>query len=217
MWNLFKAEVSYNKWYLFMILAMPLLFAFGMQYGFKLITGVDFFEKYAWSILVGLGSYMFIFIMWQMRHSERRNMQHALLPIPIVDIALARMVFGVLPFAYVLVVLSITHQLLGEIIEVQLYRIFAQLGLLFCGLAFIQLMMDIWSLKTNMNEKNWFLIIGSIGCLIVFISMFAVFEILIPAYRQLFREGEEWMFFLWGLILLTASNFVFVKRSTFLQ
>lgn len=216
MWNLFKAEVSYNKSHLIMILAMPLFFAFGMQYGFRLITGVDFFEKYTWSILVGLGSYMFIFIMWQQRYSEKRNMQHFLLPVSIKEIVLARYIFGIFPFVYVLIALWLTKIILGEMIEVQLYRILAQLGMMFAALAFIQLMMDIWSIKTNMDANKWFLVIGSIGCVIVFISMYAVFEILIPSYRALIGEGEELMFFLWGLVLLTASNFVFVKRSTYL-
>jgi hypothetical protein len=81
MYGLIKIELKYFKIPLFVIVLLLLLFTIYAINDVQVFSDIEFLGKYFWSMVIGLGSYGIVFILWSQRVKEKHERMIYLLPI----------------------------------------------------------------------------------------------------------------------------------------
>ncbi len=217
MLKIFKYETEYFKLLIIVIAVLPLIFTVFAMNDFLLFQQVYFLKKYFWSVVVGLGIYAFVFMIWSLRKKELRDRKHILLPVSLKKIAFSRWIFGVAPFILTFFYLEIIRFCLPEQQIIFVERISGQLGLLFIFLAALDLLINAsFAINQNSILKQKIFLAGIL--LMLLISTIIVSNLVSDSGIKPFPNGgEELFFFIWGLIISIIDVFVFAKRKSFLR
>ncbi|MFC2084519.1 hypothetical protein ACFLS9_05635 [Bacteroidota bacterium] len=178
-------------------------------------TEVNFLKRYFWPMIVGLGIYFSIYIIWTIRFKEGRDRLHNILPIKLHYIALIRFVFGILPVIIVFVYLELSRLFIPEEWHIFIERINGQLGLFFIFLCVLSIFIDIRFLLVRKKELFKSIAIILTGLAVVLSTGGLVHLLAINVLRPLPVGAEESYFYLWGLILSVIAAIVFYKRKSF--
>ena len=73
MLKILKAEIEYNKTLLVVMLLLPLSFTIFALNDVKLFPQIYFLKKYFWSMVIGLGTYFLVYVIWTVRKKEFRD------------------------------------------------------------------------------------------------------------------------------------------------
>ena len=216
MWRLIKSEIDYFSHILMIIVSLLIAFTIFSNLNIQLFKESRFWNRYFWAALIGTGTYFLIYIIWNQRLRERRDRFHALLPIKTKSIASARILFGLFPVFFVALFLLLIGFLSSNNMKNDFYGSFAQLGLSFIFLVIILILFDARFLFKTNDKDSAPLQLFIIGILLVVISFAAVFLIAIPLYNLFFNNGEEIIFYIWGLVLSIFSKIIYEKRKSFI-
>ncbi|MBU0473416.1 MAG: hypothetical protein KKF62_04575 [Bacteroidetes bacterium] len=215
MLHLLKTEIEYYKYYLGGIMLLPILFLLFAMLNIHLFQETYFLKKYFWSMLVGIGTYALVFILWTLRKRELRERIFASLPLTINQISIARGLFGVLPFLVVGIFIELLNKIVHDEQVIYIHRIFAQLGMMFIFLMAIDLVLNSWNVFARLEI---FLRVGLILVLMVLIlatSSSVIYAMSSSILKPFGFGGEEIYFYIWGLILALIDIIIFTKRKTF--
>ena len=182
----------------------------------KAFTQIYFLKKYFWSVVVGLGIYATVFIIWSLRKKELREREHALLPIGINNISIVRWLFGISPFVLVGLYIELLHSVLPAGQEIFIDRINGQLGMMFIALVAVDLIQNSWiTLESTRYDKrliySFILVIA-----IVALSFGVIYFVSTSIIKPMNFGGEEIFFFIWGIIISIVDAIIFTKRKSFL-
>ena len=217
MWRLIKSEIIYFSHILLVIAGLLAAFTIFSNLNIQLFKESRFWNRYFWAALIGTGSYLLVYIIWNQRIRERRDRFHALLPVKTRYIASARILFGLFPVIFVSLYLLILDSISVNNSSGDISRSFAQLGLSFIFLVIILILFDSRFIFKSKDKDSTPLQLFIIGILLVVISFAAVFLIGIPLYKLLFNKGEEIIFYIWGIILSIVSKIIYEKRKSFIN
>ncbi len=215
MWRLIKNEISYFSNIFLVIAAILATFTIFTNIDYQPFKSNSFWNKYFWAALIGTGSYLLVYLIWNQRVKEKRDRFHALLPMSVKYIARARIIFGLFPVICVAGYLFLIEITAFNDPKGDAARSFAQLGLSFIFLVIILILFDVRFIFTRKNENSNAFRMLVIGLILAAISFTAVFLIGIPVYNLIYHEGEEVIFYLWGLTLSVISTIIFMKRKSF--
>ncbi len=213
MYRLLKTEINYFKLHLSVIVLVSLIFTICALNNIKLFPQIYFLEKYFWSVIVGLGIYALVFMIWSMRKKEMRERQHALLPISINKLTFTRWLFGVSPFILVGFYIEMLRSILPSQQLIYIERINGQLGMMFIALVGFDLVINSWfALQSKRYDKR--LIYTVILSIALIILSFGVIYIVSASIIKPFGfGGEEIFFFIWALIISLVDATIFTKRK----
>lgn len=212
MYNILKAELKY---FLIPLSAIALfsisftLFAFAETTPFQ---GTFFLSKYFWSMVVGMGTYMFVFIIWTLRKKELRDHFHFKLPVQKNKIALVRWTFGVAPFLLTYIYLEMLGHFISKEQTVFISRINAQLSILFVFIISFDIVLNIGYLI----EKYRVLIYAVAVLSIIGLSSALIYLVTIAAIPPFFFGREEFYFFTCGFLLSIIDAVIYKNRKSFL-
>jgi hypothetical protein len=216
MFKLLKFEIKYYWLFILPIILLPLSFTSFAMNEVKVFTEIYFLKKYFWSALVGLGIYIFVFIIWALRKKELRERKHALIPLARNKISISRWLFGISPFLVVGLYIELHHYFLESEQQIFIDRINGQLGLMFIALIALDLVQNSWiALETKRYVKR---IINSVLIVIALaaLSFGVIYAVSTSMIKPFGFGGEEIFFFLWGIILSLIDAIIFTQRKSFL-
>jgi hypothetical protein len=213
---LLKTEMKYFRLPLLVIIILPLIFTAFAISDIKTFPQVYFLKKYFWSVLVGLGIYGLVFLIWSMRKKEMRERKHALTPITVNRISFIRWLFGITPFVLVGLYIELLHGVLPLDQLIFIDRINGQLGMMFIALVAVDLVINSWiALESKRYDKrliySFLLIIALIA-----LSIGVIYSVTTSLIKPFGFGGEEIFFFIWGLLLSVIDALIFTKRKSFL-
>lgn len=215
--RLLKTEIGYFKAPLWGIVILLLVFTIFALNSIELFGNIVFLKKYLWSMVIGLGSYGLVFVLWMQRVKERHEQIHSLLPLSLKTKKWSRWIFAIMPFTLAMLYIQATHIFLSSEWVVHVGRISAQIGFLSMALASMFIVRDIWFVKTGRNASYKILvasivvIIAVIGTLLI--MQFFNYNIVGPLYIH----QEELMFFIWGILISAFSIITYGKRKEYLE
>ena len=217
MWQIVKAEIAYNKSLLLLLLLLTIIFTVCAVINLKIFNDSYFLGKYFWSIVIGLGSYLLIYIIWALRVKEKRERLQILLPVGIKRLAAGRWLFGILPFLFVFIYLEFNRTFIPPEWFVFIDRIYSQLSLLLIFLVTLGIARELWYANKSKYDLKKLLLSASICIIIIFISF------LIVNYSAKFdpvlsgRRIDEVIFIFWGIFLSIFFLIIYIKRKSFLS
>lgn len=101
------AEIKYYQ-AVFTAMTLPLIiFTLCAITDVKVITTMQFVDKYFWSITIGLGSYLLLYGLQANRLKEERDRLHHSLPVKLRYLAASRYTFGILPVILIAIYLKL--------------------------------------------------------------------------------------------------------------
>jgi len=216
MLKILKAEIEYFKLLILAIVLLPLLFTVFAMNDVLLFQNVYFLKKYFWSVVVGLGIYAFVFMIWSLRKKELREREHILLPISINRIAFNRWLFGVAPFILIGGYLEIIRHCLPDQQTIFIERINGLLGILFMFLTAFDLLMNAsFAITQKSYFKRKFSLAGIFLALLI-LTIAIINFVSSSEIKPFPTGGEEIFFFIWGFMISVVDAFVFIKRKIFL-
>ncbi|MDX1699809.1 MAG: hypothetical protein R3250_04275 [Melioribacteraceae bacterium] len=217
MFKLIKNEIEYFKIPLLAILFLLSMFTLFALYDIELFSDVEFLKKYLWSMIIGLGSYGLVFILWSQRVKENHERMIYSLPIKINSKRWSRWIFAILPFVFVMVYIQILHFMLSGDWTLHVGRISAQVGFLSMALAGIFIVRDFWFVKQNKGH-GYKIFSGSVIFIIAVLGEIVInriysYNIITPFYIH----QEELMFFTWSILFSSFSLVLYSKRKSYLE
>jgi hypothetical protein len=204
MWQIFKAELSYNKFGFIIAYVLALIFQIGEFYTQITSTMIIFF------IAIG--------IMGSESDKEKRDRFHSLLPLPIKQLAFIRMVF-VFAFQFGFLVI-----LLIKFFNTQFGTNNSALWSILIANGFILSVINIFIIYTELgffNKKKYrFIFLGIIALILISLSLALYFGYL----RSLFVMGSDFakspiealIFNLVCIGMFYLSYVLFIRRTSFL-
>ena len=213
--KLILAEIKYYK-PVFIAMSLPLIiFTLSGLADVKVLTKLDFVDKYFWSITIGMGTYMLIYGMQVARLKEQRDRMHAVLPVQQNYFSMARYVFGLLPVVVTAVYLVLLGYLLPSDWFVYVIRVVAQLGLLFIALGALSILYEIVKFGSALKTVYTSLLV-SIGFVVISVlSAGLIYGVSTSIIKPLPFGGDELYFYLWALILTYISYLIFMRRKSY--
>ena len=217
MWTIIKSEIVYAKNKINAGIFLLMAFSIFALLDIKVFEGSSFIGKYLWAIFVSFGTYILVYLIWQIRIKEKRDRYHSQLPLSVNTISTARWMFAVLPIFSVIAFLLIIQSVLNIFWQIHISRIVGQLGLFSVLLAIIFLMLDLLSIYQNKGE----LFKGVITFLLSTLAALGIFIVIVLTSPLLFEpiipnKGEV-LFFIWGIILSSASLIFYKRRRSILE
>ena len=216
MLHLLKSEIVYSKYFMIGIILLPILFAIIAMNDTFLFPGSFFVSKYLWSMIVGVGTYLFVYSIWALRKKEFRERLSIMVPLSVTNISFARWLFGIAPFIIVGLSIELLRNFLPEQQTLFIARINGQLGMLFMFAVVVDLVINAWfALEFQRFDKR------IIYSLLLSISLFTLsFGVIYAVSTSLIKPfgfgGEEIYFFIWALIISIIDANIFTKRKSFL-
>jgi len=209
--SLLKSEIEYFKVHLGIIAALPLIFSIFAFPNIMIFENAYFLKKYFWSVLIGIGTYAFVFSVWTLRIKENRERLHYLAPISKMKLSISRWIFGITPFVLIISYLLILYYYvpLSQVVFVR--RAIAQLGLLLVFLASFDLIINLDLSLSGIFLKKRQIIITVIASLLIITSICII-------YLVTLFVGEligELIFNLWGMTVFTISSVLHYKKINF--
>jgi hypothetical protein len=168
-------------------------------------------------MVIGLGSYGIVFILWSQRVKEKHERMIYLLPISLNSKRWGRWIFAILPFLFVMIYIQTLHFFLSEDWNVHVGRISAQIGFLSMALASIFIIRDYWFIANNKGDLYKIIVatliitVSTLGA--IFITKIFSYDIFPPLYIH----QEELMFFVWGIIISSIALLFYSKRKNYLE
>ncbi len=217
MFKYLKSEMEYYRYYMGGIILLPILFAVFAALNIHFFQNVYFLTKYFWSMVVGMGTYLFVFIIWTLRKREAREQIAVLIPIKRWQFSIERELFGIFPFVFSFIFIELLKFEIPEEQIVFIHRIQAQLGMLFIALVTVDLVLNFWNVLINLEYILRAVIASLVVILLIVLSSAVVYSISSDILKPFGFGGEEIYFLIWGLILAVIDVIVFVKRKLFLE
>jgi hypothetical protein len=217
MLRIIKTEMDYFKVPLAAILVLLMFFTLFAFNDIQVLSKNDFFKKYFWSMIIGLGSYGIVFLLWMQRVKEKHERIMALLPISLKTKKWSRWIFAVLPLTTAFIYIQLLHPFLPENWKIHVARISAQIGFLSMALASILIIRDIWFIISTRREL-FKIFTGAV--IIIFTAMGAFIITFIFNYdivEPLYVHQEEFFFFLWALLISLSSLITYGMRKNYLE
>lgn len=208
-----KAEIKYFQILLGMMISLILLFAVFAVLNINNFFDLEFFNRYIWSIYVGLGTYSLVFAIWFTRFKESRDRVHNSLPITIFNQSVTRWFFGVSPFLFTWITLEVLRFILPINFDQYINGIVAQLGMLFIFIV----MFDILISYQVGFAKNRFSTQVIIGITIVILSSLIIYCVTFSIIPPFIIGGSEFYFMAWGFLLSLFDVYSFNNREIFLR
>jgi hypothetical protein len=214
MWQLVKAELKYNKQYLFFISLFILIYAAFAITDFRLVSKT-LLEKGSWGILFMAILFFSFYIIWLNRMREKRTRMFSLLPIQIHKIALSRFIFIQTMVICILLSMVLTILMSNSSWLNDTDDILFQIGSVLIIFSIIVGVIDVWFIfRDNLFVKLLgtvvFLTAVGIPTVMVFIYLRPIF------YHLMGVVPGKILYILWGSVLLWISASTFVKRICFL-
>lgn len=211
--TILKTEIKYFQILLGMIVSLTLLFASFAILNIKNLFDIEFFNRYIWSIYIGLGTYSLVFAIWFTRFKESRDRVHNSLPITIFKQSVTRWLFGVSPFLFTWVALEVLRFILPSNFNQYINGIVAQLGMLFIFIV----MFDIIISYQIGFAKNRFSTQVIVGITIVVLSSLVIYCVTVSIIPPFIIGGSEFYFMVWGFVLSLFDIYSFNNREVFLR
>ncbi len=213
--KLILAEIKYYK-PVFIAMSLPLIiFTLSGLADVKVLTKLEFVDKYFWSITIGMGTYMLIYGIQVARIKEQRDRLHAILPVKQSYFSMARYVFGLLPVVVTAVYLVLLGYILPSDWFVYVIRVVAQLGLLFIALGALSILYEIVKFGSATKGANINLIASAAFVIISILSAGLIYGVTISIIKPLPVGGDEMYFYLWALVLTNVSYIIFMRRKSY--
>lgn len=212
-----KAEIKYFVSLVLAIIIPPLGFTIFATAKILPFQGTGFLTKYFWSLVIGMGTYLFVFIIWSIRKKEIRDSLHSILPVSINNIAVARLIFGAAPFLLIYIYIESHRLFLSAEQVVFISKINAQLGMMFFALVSVDLVMNAWSALTHLKYGNRLLYSFLFVVCLIAASFVVVYSVTMSLLKPFYLGGEEFYFMLWGLVLSIIDAVIFTNRKSFLS
>lgn len=213
--NILYGEIRYFRIPLLIIFLLPFSFLITINFGITPFQGMFFLDKYLWSMYIGLGSYILIFIIWTLRKKYRRERLHALLPVSRKNLALARWIFAVSPFLLVWFMMMLFKYFVPENEIVHIERSFGQLGLMMIFLGSFDLIINFDNSLGRKFSKRRTKTLAVIITVVVLISIIVVISIVNMATAGIFASHSEQLFLIWAITISIFSARVFLNRKSF--
>jgi len=215
MWNLIKAEFTYNVYIYATLLLLFLTYTVFALFNYELLRAEYFGVDYWGGFLAGI-LYLFYFIMWPIRIKELREKQNVVLPLSLKQIALGNTLYIAIPVLFTLVYFLIFHISILSLWEEQTASIVTQLGSFFTVFtAFI----FIRQLKLLMLDKKMLIQFATISAAILYMIIFIAATFLI--LKQISYDLFGWyygriIFYLPVFINLFLAYKFFLKRKSYI-
>ena len=217
MWTIIKTEIIYSKHNLLVVTGLLLAFSLFALLEIHISTDANFVGRYLWTMIIALGIYIVIYQIWSTRIRTKRDRFHHQLPISVSKISFARWLFGILPLLSVIIYILLLKLFITTVWQIQSERIIGQLGFFTAFLAMLFVLRDISFYLAD--KSNIIKILANISFLAI--SAFGVIFIIILTspilIEPLFNNGSEILFFIWGIVLSSASVIIYKKRKSFLE
>ena len=81
MLQMLKTEIEYFWIYLLIIVLLLLGFTVFELNNIAFFSDIYLFKKYFWSMVIGMGAYIIVYIIWVMRKKELRDRFNIILPL----------------------------------------------------------------------------------------------------------------------------------------
>ena len=212
MLKILKAEIEYFKILVGIIVLLPIIFSVFAITNTLGFNKTNFLDKFFWAILVGLGTYFFVFILWTIRKKEARERLHAVLPLGLFKISIVRWLLGISPFLATWIYLEISRVFISANYLIYIDGIIAQLGLLFIFIVSFDITLN-YSYAL-LNTEVLHLII--VPVIIIAISVTIIYLVAFSIIPPFIFGGSEFYFMSWGLLLSIWDAYVFRKRKSYL-
>ena len=214
--KILKAESQYFLIPLGAMICLPLIFTVYIMSDIILFADVYFLKKYFWSMIIGLGGYMFMFIIWAIRKKESRDRYHHTFPLTLNHITFIRWVFGVIPFLLIGIYFEILANMVPERQIIFVNRASAQLGIFFIFLVSYDLVMNITILITNKFHKHSYTILLGAIIIIISASILFIYSMSESVLKPIPPLSQEIYFFVWGFVLSLVDLSAFKNRNNYL-
>jgi len=208
-----KSEIKYFQFLLGMILSLVLVFAAFAITNTKDFFRIEFFDRFAWSIFVGLGTYFLVFAIWINRYKESRDRLHFMLTINKMKVSLTRWFFGISPFIITWIMLELLRFFVPVDFLLYIDGVIAQLGLLFIFIVTFDIMLN----YTNGFVKTKFWLTVLVTGIIVTLSVFIIYLVTYSFIPPFIIGGSEFYFMAWGFLISIFDIYVFYNRETFIR
>jgi hypothetical protein len=216
MFRLLKSEIEYYWLFILPIILLPLSFTSFAINDVKVFTEIYFLKKYFWSALVGLGIYVFVFIILAIRKKELSERKHALIPLATNKISISRWLFGISPFVLVGLYIELHHYFLESEQKIFIDRINGQLGMMFVALVAVDLVLNSWIALESKRYDKKLIYTFLITTLLAVLSFGVIYAVSTSLIKPFGFGGEEIFFFIWGIIISIIDAVVFTNRKSFL-
>ena len=186
MWELIKAEIEYFKIPLMAIVILPLSFTIFAMADIHLFHQTYFLKKYFWSMVLGVGTYAFVLIIWTIRKKEMRDRLHSSLPVSLNQTAIIRWLFGIAPFILTWIYIEMLRNVIPVAQTIFMNRINAQIGLMFIFLTSFDVIINADNSLVYRRYVKLFLII----LVLIFLSLGVIYLVTISVIPP-FPIGES--------------------------
>lgn len=216
MLTILKYEIKYFWLLISVLFLLPIIFTIVGLQDLKFFTEVYFLKKYFWSVLIGLGIYGLVFMIWSVRKKEFRERVHAQIPVKLKYRSFTRWIFGVAPFLTVGIYIELLHGILPADQKIFISRINGQLGMMFVALAAFDLLLNSWYAFESIRYHKRILYSLLVALALLTFSIAVIYAVTTSFIKPLGFGGEELIFFLWGFILSIIGSLIFNHRKSFL-
>ena len=216
MLQILKAEIEYFWIHLLIIVMLLLSFTVFELNNIAFFSDIYLFKKYFWSMVIGMGAYIIVYIIWVVRKKELRDRSTIILPLNINQLSLVRWLFGIIPFVFILLYLETNRFILPEQQAIFIDRINGQLGMMFIALAAIDLVMNAWSALALLRYDKRLLYSFLLIVVLTVSSFGVIYAVSTSVIKPFGFGGEEIYFFIWGLVVSVVDAIIFTKQKSFL-
>ena len=216
MLQILKAEIEYFRIHLLIIVLLLLSFTLFELNNIAFLSDIYLFKKYFWSMVIGLGTYFIVYVIWVVRKKELRDRSTIILHLNINQLSIVRWLFGITPFVFILLYLEMNRFILPEQQAIFIDRIYGQLGMMFIALAAIDLVMNAWSALALLRYDKRLLYSFLLIVVLAVSSFGVIYAVSTSVIKPFGFGGEEIYFFIWGLVLSVVDAIIFTKQKSFL-
>ena len=216
MLQILKAEIEYFWIHLLIIVMLLLSFTVFELNDIAFFSDIYLFKKYFWSMVIGMGAYFIVYVIWVVRKKELRDRSTIILPLNINQLSIVRWLFGITPFVFILLYLEMNRFILPEQQAIFIDRIYGQLGMMFIALAAIDLVMNAWSALALLRYDKRLLYSFLLIVVLTVSSFGVIYAVSTSVIKPFGFGGEEIYFFIWGLVVSVVDAIIFTKQKSFL-
>ena len=216
MLKLLKAEIAYYKYFFIGILLLPTMFLISAMNEIIPFTDVYFLNKYLWSMIVGMGTYILVYSIWALRKKESRERLIIMVPLSISNLSIARWLFGIAPFVIVGLFIGQLINILPEQQLIFIARINGQLGMMFMFVVAVDLVINAWFAFEFIRFDKRIIYSFLLTVSLLALSFGVISSVSTSLLKPFGFAGEEIYFFIWALIISIIDLYIFAKRKSFL-
>ncbi|MFC2084518.1 hypothetical protein ACFLS9_05630 [Bacteroidota bacterium] len=213
MWQyIIISEFHYHKNRLFLILILPVIYSLSISIDLPFLNDEHLVSRVFWPLLIGALPIVLIAVSKVLNIKEGRDRTYLVLPLNIRAIVLSRFLFGMIPLIYIILYSIIIYLNVVKDWEIITKRVMYQEGIyaiLLSNLAVafeLHLIFEVWSAgRKIILGVVYFLIVAGI----IFFTDNALFPVMHQSYIGI-------IYFIIGVLIFTGSNYLYIKRKTYL-